>query len=62
MADNGIEKTFTVAVDMPSVSMVSDFFDSCLEEYEIPMRVGYSLKVVADEIYSNIVYYSVAKT
>jgi anti-sigma regulatory factor (Ser/Thr protein kinase) len=26
------------------------------------MRIGYSLKVVADEIYSNIVYYSGAKT
>ena len=26
------------------------------------MRIGYSLKVVADEIYSNIVHYSGAKT
>lgn len=61
MADNTITRSFAVTVDMESVSMVSDFFDSCLEEYEIPMRVGYSLKVVADEIYSNIVHYSGAK-
>lgn len=61
MADNGIAISFAVTVDMASVAKVSDFLDNCLEEYEIPMRVGYSLKVVADEIYSNIVHYSGAK-
>lgn len=61
MADNGIAISFAVTVDMASVAKVSDFLDNCLEEYEIPVRVGYSLKVVADEIYSNIVHYSGAK-
>ena len=32
-----------------------------MEEFEIPLRTGYSLKVVTDEIFSNIVYYSGAK-
>ena len=62
MADNGNERSITVIPDMASVSQISDFFDNCLEEYAIPLRVGYSLKVVADEIYSNIVHYSGAKT
>ena len=44
--------------DIVSISGISDFFDSCLEDFAIPIRVGYSLKVVTDEIYSNIVYYS----
>lgn len=61
MADNGIATSFAVTVDMASVAKVSDYLDNCLEEYEIPVRVGYSLKVVADEIYSNIVHYSGAK-
>ena len=58
MADN--ERRFAVVPDKASISQVSDFFDTCVEEYEIPMRVGYSLKVVTDEIFSNIVYYSKA--
>lgn len=62
MADNNNEKSIAVVPDQASISRISDFFDTCLEEYEIPMRIGYSLKVVADEIYSNIVYYSGAKT
>ena len=60
MADN--ERRFSVVPDQESVSKVSDFLDCCVEEYEIPMRVGYSLKIVADEIFSNIVHYSGAKT
>ena len=60
MADN--ERRFSVVPDQESVSKVSDFLDGCVEEYEIPMRVGYSLKIVADEIFSNIVHYSGAKT
>ena len=55
------EKRFSVVPEQQSISEVSDFLDSCVEEYEIPMRVGYSLKVVADEIFSNIVYYSGAR-
>lgn len=58
MADNENERGVIVVPDIASVSMVSDFFDSCLENFAIPVRIGYSLKVVADEIYSNIVHYS----
>lgn len=58
MADNENERSVIVVPDIASVSMVSDFFDSCLENFAIPVRIGYSLKVVADEIYSNIVHYS----
>ena len=61
MADNESRRSFSVVPDKASIAAVSDFLDSCLEEYEIPLRVGYSLKVVSDEIFSNIVYYSGAK-
>ena len=59
MADN--ERKFIVVPDQESLAKTSDFLDCCVEEYEIPMRIGYSLKVVTDEIFSNIVYYSGAK-
>lgn len=62
MTENKNEKSITVVPDQASISRISDFFDICLEEYEIPLRIGYSLKVVTDEIYSNIVYYSEAKS
>ena len=58
MADKENERSIAVTPDTASISGVSDFFDNCLEEFMIPLRVGYSLKVVTDEIYSNIVYYS----
>ena len=59
MTDN--ERSFAVIPNNDSISEVSDFLDNCMEDFSIPMRVGYSLKVVADEIFSNIVYYSGAK-
>ena len=59
MADN--ERRFSVAPSKESLSEASDFLDRCVEEFEIPLRTGYSLKVVTDEIFSNIVYYSGAK-
>ena len=62
MADNGNERRFTVVPDREAVTQVSDFLDCCVEDYAVPIRVGYSLKVVADEIFSNIVSYSGAKT
>lgn len=62
MKDTVNERSLYVVPDMASISQVSDFLDGCVEEYGIPMRTGYSLKVVADEIYSNIVHYSGAKT
>ena len=61
MADHKEERSFSVAPNQESLSKVSEFLDTCVENYEIPIRVGYSLKVVADEIFSNIVYYSGAK-
>ena len=60
MADN--ERRFSVAPSKESLSEASDFLDRCVEEFDIPLRTGYSLKVVTDEIFSNIVYYSGAKT
>ena len=59
MADN--ERRFSVVPNKESLSEASDFLDSCVEEFAVPMRTGYSLKVVTDEIFSNIVYYSGAK-
>ena len=61
MADNEQERIISVVPDMASIAKVSGFFDTCLEEFSIPVRTGYSLKVVIDEIYSNIIYYSGAK-
>ena len=60
MADN--ERRFSVVPSKESLSEASDFLDRCVEEFDIPLRTGYSLKVVTDEIFSNIVYYSGAKT
>ena len=61
MADHEKERRFSTVPNQESLSAVSDFLDVCVEEFEIPMRAGYSLKVVTDEIFSNIVYYSGAK-
>ena len=61
MAENEKERKIVVLPDMESIARVSDFFDSCLEDLAIPMRVGYSVKVVVDEVYSNIVHYSGAR-
>lgn len=58
MADNGNERIFSVVPNQESISKVSDWLDICVEDFAIPMRAGYSLKVVADEIFSNVVYYS----
>ena len=62
MAGNENERRFSVVPTRESVSEAADFLDSCVEDFAIPLRVGYSLKVVTDEIFSNIVYYSGAKT
>ena len=59
MTDN--ERRFSVVPNKESLSEASDFLDSCVEEFDIPLRTGYSLKIVTDEIFSNIVYYSEAK-
>ena len=62
MTDMKKERRFSVIPDMASISGVSDFLDGCLDAFAIPLRIGYSVKVVADEVYSNIVHYSGAKT
>ena len=62
MADYENERRFAVSPNQDSLSAASDFLDVCVEDFAIPMRTGYSLKVVTDEIFSNIVYYSGAKT
>ena len=59
MADN--ERRFSVVPNQESLSSASDFLDCCVEEFAVPLRTGYSLKVVTDEIFSNIVYYSGAQ-
>ena len=61
MVNNENERSTATIPDIASISTISDFFDRCIEDFAIPMRIGYSLKVVADEIYSNIVHYSEAK-
>ena len=61
MADIEMERSISVRPDTASVSVVSDFLDNCLDVFAIPLRIGYSLKVIADEVYSNIVHYSGAE-
>lgn len=61
MADYENERRFSVQPNQEALSEASDFLDLCVEAFEIPLRTGYSLKVVTDEIFSNIVYYSGAK-
>ena len=58
MADNENERRFSVIPNKEAISEASDFLDQCVEEFDIPLRTGYSLKVITDEIFSNIVYYS----
>ena len=61
MADNENERKFSVTPTQASISGVSAFLESCVEDYLIPLKTGYSIQVVADEIFSNIAYYSGAK-
>ena len=62
MAEMENERKFSVVPSQESITLASEFLDDCAEEFSVPLRVGYSLKVVTDEIFSNIVYYSGAKT
>lgn len=45
-----------------SIPEVVDFLDRQIELWDIPMGTGHKLQIAADEIYSNIVYYSGAET
>lgn len=62
MAENENEKRLSVVPIPESMSEVSAFLDSRVEDFSVPLKTGYSLKVVADELFSNIVYYSGAQT
>lgn len=62
MVSHENERRFSIVPDKEALAAVSDFLDSCVKDYGILLRAGYTLKVVADEIMSNIVYYSGAKS
>lgn len=51
-------KRLSVTPTRDSLLEVSEFLDVCLEEWDVPMKAGFQVKVVADEVYSNIVFYS----
>ena len=51
----------SVTPDKDSIKPVTEFIESTLEEWEVPMKVANKVQVAVDEIYSNIVYYSGAK-
>ena len=48
----------TVTPDKVSIAAVADFLSETLEQWEIPMPLANKAQIAADEIYSNIVYYS----
>lgn len=39
---------------------INNYVDDQLDKYRVPIKIGYKLRVVIDEIYSNIVFYSAA--
>lgn len=48
----------TATPDKASIAAVADFLSETLEQWEIPMPLANKAQIAADEIYSNIVYYS----
>ena len=52
----------TVIPDKASIGTVVDFITGTLEKWEIPMKLANRAQIAVDEIYSNIVYYSGAKS
>lgn len=48
----------SVTPDKDSIKTVTEFIESTLEEWEVPMKVANKVQIAVDEIYSNIVYYS----
>ena len=52
----------TVSPDKPSIKKVADFVTETLEKWETPVKLVTRAQIAADEIYSNIAYYSGAKT
>lgn len=57
--DKGAE--ISVTPDKDSIQTVTEFIEKTAEEWEVPMKVASKMQIAADEIYSNIVYYSGAK-
>lgn len=60
MADYENARRFVTVPNPEALGALSDFLDGYIADFAVPMRTGYSLKVVADELFSNIVYYSKA--
>lgn len=52
----------TVVPEKDSIETVVDFLTGTLEKWEIPMKLANKAQIAVDEIYSNIVYYSGAKS
>lgn len=52
----------TVVPEKDSIETVVDFLTGTLEQWEIPMKLANKAQIAVDEIYSNIVYYSGAKS
>ncbi len=48
----------TIHPDKESITTVAEFVEETLEKFDIPMKTAQKIKIVVDEIYSNIVYYS----
>ena len=48
----------SVTPDKDSIKTVTEFMESTLEEWKVPMKVANKVQIAVDEIYSNIVYYS----
>lgn len=52
----------TATPDKASIAAAADFLSETLERWELPMPLANKAQIAADEIYSNIVYYSGADT
>ena len=52
----------TVTPERESIAQVTDFLSETMEKWEIPMKLASKAQIAVDEIYSNIVYYSGAKS
>ena len=57
----GKSADISVTPDQDSIKTVTEFMESTLEEWKVPMKVANKVQIAVDEIYSNIVYYSQAK-
>lgn len=51
----------SVLPDKDSIKTVTEFMESTMEEWKVPIKVANKVQIAVDEICSNIVYYSQAK-